>query len=137
MKPFLKNQRGFTLIEFIVVIAVGSFLVAGIVLFSRQQIETVTSLRDMQIALNLAKLKMAEMNNTAYASLPVGTTTLASDSTFPGFMFQRVITSVATSGTNSLRQIDINVALTTGSFASPLVKLTTYRESDTTFGDGA
>lgn len=133
-----QSHKGFTLIEFIIMIAVGSFLVSGLVLFTFQQTKNGTQMRDFFVALDLARLKMAEMNNTAYASLPVGTTTLADDPSFPGFDIQRVITLVNTGAPNpvTLRQINIKIDYAGGTFSSPLVQLSTYRQSNTTFGDG-
>ncbi len=133
----IKTQKGFTLIEFVMMIAISSFLVAGIVLFTRQQMVNGLQMRDFLVASNLARLKMAQMNNTAYSSLPVGTTTLPVEPSFPGFAAQRVISAVATSGPSSLRQIKILLDYNGGAFSSPLVQLITYRQSNTTFGDGA
>lgn len=125
-----------TLIELVLVIAVGSIAVFGIVMFSREQVERGAQARDLVIAANLAELKMAEMNNLPYASLPVGTVTLPVDPSFPGYQMQRIVTNVATSGGVSVRQIDVRVTRTGGSFAQPLARLLTYRQSVTTFGDG-
>src|SRR3989338_312905 len=109
--PPLFKSKGFSLIEFIVMIAVGSFLVSGIVLFTLQQTKNGTQMRDFLVALDLARLKMAEMNNTAYASLPVGTTALADDPSFPGFDIQRAVSLVNTGAPNSvtIRRIDIRI----------------------------
>ena len=131
----MKKKQGFTLIEFIVIIAVGSFLVVGIVLFTRQQIINTVKMQDFLIASNLARLKMAVMNNTAYPS--VGTTAPSTEASFPGFIFRQAVTDVAASGGSSLRQIQIDVDYSGGSFDNPIVRLITYRQSNTTFGDGA
>src|SRR3990167_3690659 len=130
----MRKPNGFTLIEFVMIIAVGSFLVAGIVLFTRQQIVNGVKMRDFLIASNLAELKMAQMNNTAYPA--TGTTTPSAEASFPGFIFQQVVTSVATSGGSSVRQIQMDVDYSGSSFTSPLVRLITYRQSNTPFGDG-
>ena len=130
----MKNQSGFTLIESVMMIAIGSFLVSGIVLFTRQQTLNAMTMRDFLMASNLARLKMAQMNNTAYPA--VGTTAPAAEGSFPGFIFQQVVTGVATSGLSSVRQVEIRVDKSGGSFTNPLVSLITYRQSDTTFGDG-
>ena len=133
------NNKAFSLIELIVMIAVGSFLVSGLVLFTNQQMKNGVQMRDFLVALDLARLKIAESNNTAYASLPVGTTSLADDPSFSGFDLQRVISLVNTGAPNpvTIRQIDISVDYAGGTFLNPLVKLTTYRQSNTTFGDGS
>ncbi len=130
----MKKNGGFTLIEFIMIIVVSSFLVTGIVLFTRQQIVNGVKMRDFLIASNLAKLKMAEMNNKVYPT--PGTTTPSSEASFPGFIFRQVATNAATSGGSSLCQIQTDVDYSGGSFANPLVRLITYRQSNTTFGDG-
>ena len=137
VKSGVRLAEGFTLIEFVMMIAISSFLIVGIVLFTRKQVVTGIRMRDFLVANNLAKLKMTQMNNTAFSLLPVSTTTLPVESSFPGFAAQRVISTVSTSGTSSLRQINILVDYSGGSFSSPLVKLITYRQSNTTFGDGA
>ncbi len=133
-KSWVKSDKGFTLIEFVMMIVVGSFLVSGIVLFTKQQVISATEMRDFLIASNLSRLKIAQMNNAAYPA--VGTTTPSAEASFPGFIFRQVVTSVAASGGSSVRQVQLDVDYTGGSFSNPLVRLITYRQSDTTFGNG-
>ncbi len=132
----MKNSRGVTLVELIMTITIAAFLLGGIVLFSSQQMTSTARVRDQLIALYLGQKAMAQINNTAYTSLPVGTTTLTGDPLFTGFQTRRVITAVSGGGTVTLRKIELRVARAGGSFAQALVSLTTYRQSNTTFGNG-
>lgn len=132
----MRNQKGLTLVTLIALIVVIPILLLGLIHFTYTQSIEGVKLRDFLTAQHLAKQKMAEMNNTAYASLPVGTAALPGEASFPAFQFQRVISNVATSGAVSVRQVEIMVDTTTGSFSPPLVQLITYRQSDTTFGNG-
>ncbi len=125
-----------TLIELVLVIAVGSVLVLGLVMFSREQVERGVQARDLVIAANLVELKMAQMNNTAFASIPTGNVTLASEASFPGFQIQRRVSNVTSRGGFTLRLVDIRVRRVGGSFNQPLARALTYRQSAVTFGDG-
>ena len=130
----MRIQRGFTLIEFVMMIAVSSFLIVGIVLFTRQQVINGVRMRDFVIANNLAKLKMAQMNNTSISLLPIGTTIFpAPEPSFPNFDVERVVSGIS----SSLRQIKILVDYRGRNFSSPLIQLITYRHVNTTFGDGS
>ena len=136
----MKSSRGFTLIELIVAIAVGSFLIAGIVLFTQQQTSDGIRVKDYLAVLHLAKMKLAETNNMAYASLATGSVVLPDEASFPGFDIQRTVSDVATATvggqTIRLRQYSVNIDYAGGAFTNPLVRLVTYRQSQTTFGDG-
>ena len=129
--PLSNCKRGFSLIELVIMIAVSSALFVGMGRAVQSQIDTATDNRDYLIALHLAKRQMAIMNEAAYPA--VGTTTPASDADFPSFTFYQVVTSVATSGTNSIRQIQMDVLR--GS--TVLVRLYTYRSNIITFGNGS
>lgn len=137
----MRKNRGFTLIEMIVTITVASFLIAGIVLFTRQLTHNGIRVKDYLTALYLAKLKLAEANNASFASLDPGVVTLDDEASFPGFDIQRTVSDVSTATVGgqsiSLRQVRIDVDNAGGSSASPLVRLVTYRQSQTTFGDGS
>ena len=133
----MKKHRGMTLIELILVIAVGAVLVLGIVLFTRQQTINGVQLRDFTIAYNLGRLKMAQMNLTAYASIPVGTFDYPNEPSFPGYKVRRITstvteTTIAGKGLVGVRQIDMRVDRSSGNFSKPLVKLITYRQSHVT-----
>jgi hypothetical protein len=96
-------------------------------------------MRDYLIALNLAQLEMAQMNNTAYSSLPVSNTaTLTDEPSFPGYDIQRITSAETTGAPNGVKymRIDFKIDYAGGSFTNPLVWLVTYREDHITFGEG-
>ena len=134
-----RKSRGMTLIELVIIIGLGAVLTLGIVKFTFQQINTGVKMRDYLTALNLARLKMALANNTDYTTLGAATTTLAQEASFTGFDVQRIVGSEVTGAPYGvkIKKIDIKVDYVGGSFANPLVWLTTYREDHVTFGDGA
>ena len=132
----MMNKRGVTLVELVIMIAVGSILLMGMSKSSLSFLKRSVDARNMTIALNLAKRQMAIMNNTAYASLPVAAeAALSVDAAFPGFTPTQEVTSVAVSGAESIRRVIVRVRL--GSSAGAvLVMLDTYRTSIVTFGNG-
>ena len=137
----MKNfSKGMTLIELIMIIAIGSALVGGVVLFTHQLVRSGTQTRDYLIAMDLGEQKMAEMNNAAFVTLPPGTTNFL-EASFPGFGIRRVITDETSSAvggfTITLRRIEMLVDYAGGTFANPLVRLITFRHSHTSFGNGA
>lgn len=133
MRSF-KNKRGLTLVELTITIALASIMVYGITSSMHQQIRSSVQTRDYLVAMNIARLKMSEVRSEAYPA--TGTTTLTAEASFPGYMIQRVVTNVVSNGARSVRQVEINVARTGGSFSSPLVRLVTQLTSVATFGDG-
>lgn len=134
MRTRKKVPRGFTLIELTITIAVSSIMVVGMVQAMQQQVVVSVETRDYLVAMNIARMKMGEIRAGSYPS--VGTATLAAESAFPGYMSQRVVTDVVSSGGLSVRQVQVDVARSGGSFSSPIVSLITYLTSVTTFGDG-
>ena len=131
----MRKSRGMTLIELVMIIAIGSALVTGIVTFTQQQSVNGTRMRDYLIALNLARIKMAIQNNTAYASLPAAGT-LPAEASLTGFISQIRYGTIITSGVYNLKPVFIDTDYVGGSFANPIVTLVTYREDHVTFGDG-
>jgi hypothetical protein len=90
--------------------------------------------RNYLIALGLAKRQMAVMNNSAYPAV-AAEAALAADAAFPDFIPTQEVVSVATNGSESLREIRVRVRQ--GSDSGPvLVALHTYRTSVASFGDG-
>ena len=140
----MRNSRGMTLIELIMIIAIGSALVAGVVKFTQQQIYNGSRMRDYLVALNLARIQMAKDNNTNYATLrgasvPPFWTDLGSESggSFPGFILRRYIQSETTGATGvKIMQVDIKVDYAGGTFANPIVWLITYHKDHVFFGPG-
>ena len=128
------NRRGLSLIELTITIAITSVLIYGITTSVRGFIRSVEHVRNTYVAMNLARLKMVEVRAGTYPG--TGTTTLASEASFPGYAMQRVVTNVASSGGRSVRRVQINVANSTAGFSTPLVRLESYVTSVASFGDG-
>ena len=128
----IRNRRGYTMIEFIVMIAVASALTVGLGRAVQSQIGTALDNRDYMVALNLAKQQMAIMN--ASTTVPALATTAPSDVgvSFSGFTFSQVVTSVATNGSDYIRQIQLDVL----KGSKVLVRVYTYRTNIVTFGNG-
>ncbi len=116
--------------ELTLMIAVGAILTLGIGRSIQNQIASAIDIRNYMVAMNLGKQQMAIMNNAAYPAL--GTTTPASDASYPNFTFSQVVTSVAISGGNNIRQIQMDVLI--GS--DVIIRLYTYRTNTGVFGDG-
>ncbi len=128
------KKRGFTLIELILMIAVGSILLLGISSAAQLQVKATTDNRDFLIALHLAKRQMAIMNKGAYPAV-ASEAALTADAAFPDFIPTREVVSVDTSGSFSLREIRIRIRK--GSSSGPvLITLYTYRSDLLTFGNG-
>ena len=117
--------------EMTMMIAVGAILLISMGRAAQSQIKNAIDNRNYMIALNLAKQQMAIMNLAAYPA--VGTTAPASDAAFPDFVFSQVVTSVATSGGNSIRQIEMDVSAN----GKQLIALYAYRSNIVTFGNGS
>ena len=130
----MRKLRGFTLIEMTLMIGVGSVLMFGLTFAAHAQLKAVVDNRNMLIALNLAKLQMALINNAAYPAV-VSETAQTADTAFPDFIPTKEVVSVDTSGGNSIREIRIRVRY--GSSSGPvLVVLYAYRSDIITFGNG-
>jgi prepilin-type N-terminal cleavage/methylation domain-containing protein len=133
-KEIIKNNRGYTLIEMIIVIAVGSILMAGLVSAAQIQFKSTVENRNYLVALNLAMRQMAIANSADYPALSIETAQTA-DSSFPNFIPTQEVTLIDTSGIHSLELICVRVRL--GSLSGPvLVALNTYRSDILTLGDG-
>jgi prepilin-type N-terminal cleavage/methylation domain-containing protein len=137
-----KGARGFTMVELIMTIAIGSVLVLGIVLFTRTQFEQSVRSSDLLTAMNLARLKMADLDRQAYASIPAtgSTTNYAADPVIPGFIVRLNVTLVESAGAGAnlreLKQLELLVDYVGGDFVPPLARLITYRQNGTSFGNG-
>ncbi len=133
------NRLGYTMIEMIMTIAIGSVLVGGLVLFSQQIMLSAVKARNLSISLHLAIVEIERANVMDYSTLVAGTTDLPVTLNHPGFKARRIVSIVnipppppPTGGgtaVSELRRIDIKVDLATGNFSNPLVQLTTYRNS--------
>ena len=129
-----RNDRGFSLMEMTIMIAIGAVLFTSLSRSVMTLSELITDNRNYTIALSLAKRQMAIMNNAAYPAVAAEAAQTA-HTDFPSFIPTQTVTSVATSGTNSIRQITIRIRL--NSVTGPvLIRLDTYRSNIITFGNG-
>ena len=124
------SGRGFTLLEMTLMIGVGTVLVLGMSTAVQSQLKGAVDMRNYLIALELAKQQMAVMNNASHPG--TGTTNPSSDAAFPDFGFTQVVTSVATSGSDNIREVRLDTTMN----GIVLVRLYTYRTSTASFGDG-
>jgi hypothetical protein len=123
-----------TLVELVITIAIAAVIFTGMSGAVQAVIGSSTQNRNYGIALGLAKRQMAVMNNAAYPAV-AAETALSADAAFPDFIPTQEVVSVATDGSESLREIRVRVRH--GSSTGPvLVALYTYRTSIATFGDG-
>ena len=124
------NDRGFSLMELTLMIAVGAILLVGVGRAIQNQMVNAIDMRNFMVSLNLVKRQMAVMNNAAYPA--VGTTSPATDALFPNFTFTRVVTAVAANGANNIRRIQMDVSIG----GDLIVRVYTYRTNTATFGNG-
>jgi len=119
-----RKKSAFTLIELIMTIVVVGVVALPIAITLSQHVQSVFDSQDYTMALDLARFKMEEFLNTAYASIAVGTTV----SNYPGYAYDltSVVTLVTESppGSEAYKTISISLAKT-GSVAA-LVTLKTY-----------
>ena len=128
------NRRGFTLIELVMMTAIGGIILTSVSLATQTQIRTAIDNRNYLVALNLAKQEMAVMNLGTYPAV-AAEAALTADSAFPDFIPTQEVVSVATNGGNSIREIRIRIRK--GSISGAvLVALYTYRSDILTFGNG-
>lgn len=123
------------MIELVAMIAIASVLFTGFTRVIQNQIRNVISNRNSLIALNIAKREMARINVAAYPAVDGAETALAADPAFPSFIPTRYVTSVAISGSNSIRLITVRVRLNSVT-GTQLIRLDTYRTDLASFGDG-
>ncbi len=130
----IKNRRGFTLMEMTIMIGIGAVLFMGLSRSVLTLTELIIENRNYLTAFNLAKRQMAIMENSAYPAVAAEAAQTA-DTAFPSFIPTQTVTSVATSGTNSIRLITIRVRLNSVTGAV-LVRFDTYRSNIITNGNG-
>ncbi len=126
--------RGFTLVELIIMTAVGGVLLTGLGLSVQNQINASITNRNYLVALQLAKRQMAIVQNAAYPS-PMGETAQTVDANFPDFFPTLQVVTADTNGPVTL--LEIYVRVREGSSSGPLlVELFTYRSNLVTYGNG-
>ena len=133
----MKSVRGVTLIELILIIAIGAVLTVGLVKFGTQMVRQGILARDTVIAYNLARLKMAETEVADFSTLTLGNTALADEASFPAYDIRRTCSNVASvAGPITLRRVDILIDYAGGNFSRPLARVITYRHNLVRFGNG-
>lgn len=137
----MKNKRGFTLLEMVIVIGITAVLLTGMTRAAHALMKSAIDNRNYLIALNLAKQHMAVMNNeVTVPGVTVGEVAQAFDTDFPSFIPTREVVSIATNvdifgTTDYIRQITVRIRL--NSVTGPvLIRLDTYRSNIITFGNG-
>jgi type II secretory pathway pseudopilin PulG len=123
-KLFRKN-KSFTLIELVMTIVVVGIVALPISITLSKHVQSVFDSQNYTLALDLARFKMEEFINTAYASIAVGTT-VSNYSGYVSYDVTSVVTLVTETspGTETYKTISISVAKT-GS-GTPLITLKTY-----------
>lgn len=115
-------------------IAIAAALFVGTSRAYHTLLEATVDNRDYLIALNLGKREMAMINNEAYPAI-VAETARTADSAFPDFIPTVTVSSVATSGSDSIRLITVRIRK--GTSTGPiLIRLDTYRTSLAGYGNG-
>ena len=130
----IKDQRGFSLIEMTIMIAIGAVLFTSITRSAMTLSKAITENREYLVALNLAKRQMAISDNSAYPAVAAEAAQTA-HTDFPDFIPTQEVTSIAVSGSNSIRQITIRIRRGSATGAV-LMRLDTYRSDIITFGNG-
>lgn len=123
-----------SLIELVLLVGISVVVLSGSIRFTSTAVQRSVQSRDHLIALHLAKVQMAVMNEGAF---PAVADTFPTDAAFGGYILRQRVTAVSGVSPNRLRQIEMTVTRTGGSYDSgALVKLFTYRQETTTFGNG-
>ena len=138
------NAHGMTMIELIMMIAIGSFVVSGIVLFSRQLTLNVMEMQGRIQATDVARLDAETVMQAAYSAVVNSTTTIN------GFSVRRRVSTVASNNQqafddnfldtglvdpdwvmvrSNLKQITIEVDEPGGDFSTPLAQVFTFKQS--------
>ncbi len=136
----MKKIRGFTLIEMVLMIAIGSVLIGGIVLFTFQLSRNTMDIKDMMIATYLAKRQVVHIQRWAYDDIN-NVSPGPDEAPFTGYWYQRKVSEIASVaapfGTFGLKKIEVLIARAPGDFdQNILVRIITYRQRYVEFGDG-
>jgi prepilin-type N-terminal cleavage/methylation domain-containing protein len=125
------HYRSFTLIELIMTMVVMGVVAVPLSLLLSQHTQSVFQSADYTTALNLARLEMEKVNNTAYASI-----NSASYTNYSGYDYDLTRTFIYAYGTAMSAQSvkKILVSVTKHGSATELFSLVTYIAKNVNFG---
>jgi prepilin-type N-terminal cleavage/methylation domain-containing protein len=126
-----RKKRSFTLIELIMTIVVVGIIALPISITLAKHVQSVAVSQDYTTALNLARLDMEQVLNTAYASI-----SSASFSNYQGYAYNlsRTVTyAQGSSGTTESLKL-VSISVTRSDSATVLVNLKTYIAKNITLG---
>jgi len=118
-----RKQRGFTLIELIMTIVVVGIVALPISITLAKHVQSVFLSQDLTMANNLARFDLAQMNNTAYASII--SATINNYQTYP-YTLTRTVTFVNGTALTTESTVKITAEVTASGSATVLAKLVTY-----------
>ena len=121
--PLRKRRRAFTLIELVMTIVVVGIVALPISVTLAKHVQSVFLSQDLTMAINLARFDLAQMNNTAYASIV--SATITSYQTYP-YTLTRTVTFVNGTSVSAESTVLINVKVTKSGSATVLAELNTY-----------
>ena len=119
----LRRRRGFTLVELIMTIVVIGVVAIPISVALNEHVQSVFASGDITMANNLARFDLAQMNNTAYASIVSATL-----NNYQGYSYNliRTVTFVNGTGATAESTVQITDQVTKAGSATVLASLTTY-----------
>jgi type IV pilus assembly protein PilV len=112
----MKNEQGFTLIEFLIAVMLLSIGLLGLVTLQSTAIRGNLDAKELTTAVFLAEKKMEELKNTSFGSLTLGT---ANDAHNPidgsgqsGGIFSRTWNIQNYTGSSQMKQITVSISWT-------------------------
>lgn len=118
MIQIAKNKNGFSLVEFMIAIAILAIGLLALVGLQSTAIKGNFSAKNLTTAVLLAEKKMEEFKNTSFASLTNGTFNDANNSLTgtgtSGGLFNRSWTIQTYSGSTYMKQITVTITWTVG-----------------------
>jgi prepilin-type N-terminal cleavage/methylation domain-containing protein len=112
----LKNNQGFTLVEFLIATVILTFGLLALINLQLTSIQGNSDSKEMTRAIFLAEKKMEQLKNTPYGSLSIGTTQDASNPMNglgqSGGIFNRSWVIQNYSGSSFMKQVTVNVTWT-------------------------
>ncbi len=117
MLELVRNKKGFSLVEFMIAIAILAIGLLALVGLQSTAIRGNLTSKNMTSAILLAEKKMEEFKNTSFASLTGGTDSSLTSTGDPGGIFNRSWTISTYSGSTYMKQITITITWVEGSLS--------------------